>query len=91
MSQRSAASRAPSSSLGGSHTAVVKSLVSEDFKLDLSRFWRERGYASESDFVRELLVVTVYGPEFVTNLHRKRIESLVRNMSETSTPGGSDE
>lgn len=71
----------------GKCTEPVKTHVTFDFKDKLVRFWRERGYQSESDFVREALIVVVEGPKFLTDLHRDRIEALARNLSEIG-PGG---
>lgn len=78
-------SRPIGSHLGGKQTEPVKTLVSDEFKGELTAFWRSRGYSSESDFLRELLYVTVMGPQFVSDLHRLRIESLARSGSEIGT------
>ena len=63
--------------LVGKQTEPVKTLVTDEFKGHITHFWKERGYPSEADFLRELLYVTVLGPQYVTDLHRQRIESLV--------------
>lgn len=68
----------PTSAAWGKCTATIKTMVPDEFREDCTRFWRDKGYQSESDFVREALMVTVYGPEYLADLHRERIESLVR-------------
>lgn len=71
----------------GKCTATIKTLVPEEFRDDCTRFWRSCGYTSESDFVREALMVTVYGPEYLTDLHRQRIETLARSRDGIGTGG----
>jgi hypothetical protein len=72
-------------SVGGKQTQAVKTLVSDEFKDELTKFWRQQGYQSESDFIRELLIVTVHGPDYLTDLHAQRIRSLVRNTAGVGT------
>lgn len=78
-------SRPIGSHLGGKQTQPVKTLVSDEFKDEITAFWRSKGYASESDFVREALIVSVHGHQFLTDLHRARIESLARSGSGIGT------
>lgn len=82
---QAALSRPTSMPINGKQTATVKTLVSDDFKDTLTQFWKKRGYGSESDFVRELLIVTVHGPQYLTDLHRQRIEALVRSVDGIGT------
>lgn len=70
-------SRPTSLMLAGKQTEPVKTLVTDEFKTQITAFWKSRGYSSEGDFLRELLYVTVHGPQYLTDLHRQRIESLV--------------
>lgn len=85
MSHPAKLSRTPGMVIGGKQTVPVKTLVSDEFKEDLTAFWRTRGYPSEGEFVRELLVVTVYGADHVADLHAQRIRALVRSTSDTGT------
>ena len=80
-------SRPTSSALLGKQTAVLKTLVTDEVRDDFERFARSRGYGSSSDCLRELVLIALFGPTYLTDLHRKRIESLVPNGSET-VPGG---
>lgn len=77
-------SRPTSSAYGcAKQDVTVKTSVTDQFKDELTRFWKAQGYASESDFVREALIGTVHGPKYLTDLHRQRIEALVRNSDRT--------
>lgn len=58
------------STMGGKKTSKVEARVSEDLKFQLSRIWREAGYASESEFVEKVLSHVVYGPKAVEERQR---------------------
>lgn len=81
-------SRPTSSALAGKNTVPLKTLVPDEFADDFQRFAKDRGYGSASDCMREVLMVSVYGSEWLANLHRQRIESLARNGSEIGTGVG---
>ena len=68
-------------------TNVMKTMVGDTLKADATTFWKRHGYPSESDFLREVLMVTVYGSEFVTDLHAQRIAALVRSEAGIGTKG----
>lgn len=74
-----ALSRPTSSALGGKQTETLKTSVSVEVREDFERFARGRGYQSSSDCLRELVLVAMHGPDFLANLHRERIASLVLN------------
>ena len=78
-----ALSRPTSCALGGKQTETLKTTVSVEVREDFERFARARGYQSSSDCLRELLLVAMYGTEFLANLHRERIASLVQNRPDT--------
>lgn len=81
----SAFARPTTSGLAGKQTEPVKTLVSEDFKLALTQHWRRLGFASESDFLRECLMVAVLGEEAVVRMHSDRIRTAFGNRSEIGT------
>lgn len=81
-------SRPTSSALMGKQTAVLKTSVTDEVRDEFERFARTRGYASSSDCLRELVLVGVYGPQYLADLHRKRIESLVPSAAEIGTDAG---
>lgn len=80
-------SRPTSAAFAGKQSCTVKTMVSDEVADDFNRFARERGYSSTSDCLREILLVAVYGQDFLANLHRDRIASLVRNAAETVPAG----
>ena len=83
VSKESVLSRPTSSALGGKQTETLKTSVSVEVREDFEKFARGRGYQSSSDCLRELVLVAMHGAEFLTDLHRERIASLVRNRTET--------
>lgn len=83
-------SRVRGNPLAGKRTASVSARVPDEFKQELHDFWRALGYSSESDFIFELLIVAVRGPDGLTNLHRQRISSLVRNVGASAAHGASE-
>lgn len=86
IAQAAAVSARPTSSaMHGKQTATLKTLVSDEVSDDFGRFARERGFGSTSDALRELVMVAVYGADFLVDLHRKRIESLSVNSAVIGT------
>ena len=71
--------------LTGKQTATLKSSCTDEVKEDFQRWWRDRGYPSESACLLELVLVAMHGAEYLTELHRQRIHSLVRNRDESGT------
>lgn len=69
----------------GKQSVTVKTMVADEVADDLQRFARERGYGSVSDCVRELILVSLYGTEYLADLHRQRIASLVQHRDTTGT------
>lgn len=63
----------------------VKSLVDEDFKDELTRYWKARGFGSESDFIRECLMVAVLGQDAVERMHLDRIRLSFGNKAGIGT------
>ena len=63
--------------MSGKQTAVLKTMVTDEVAEDFARFARVRGYGSQADCLRELLLTALYGPDHVVDLHRQRIASLV--------------
>lgn len=76
-------SRPTMQAIVGKQTATLKTNVTDEVSDEFTRWSREHGYASVSDCLRELVLVTVYGPEYLTDLHRQRIESLVQGRART--------
>jgi hypothetical protein len=58
-----------------------KTCISDSMAEELARYTRENGYSSESDCIREILKVAIYGPDHVLDLHRARIEALAKNLA----------
>lgn len=69
-------SRPTSSAMAGKQTATLKTMVADEVAEDFAKFARLRGYPSQSDCLRELVLTAIYGPDHVADLHRQRIESL---------------
>lgn len=78
-------SRPTSAAMAGKQTSVVKTMVTDEVAEDLNRFARLRGYASQSDCVREILLTALYGADHVADLHRRRIVSLFGDRPEIGT------
>jgi hypothetical protein len=77
--------RPTSSAMLGKQNCQLKTLVSDEVCDEFGRFARERGFGSTSDALRELVLVALYGPDFLIDLHRKRIASLGVNRSAIGT------
>jgi hypothetical protein len=58
-------------------------MVSDEVAEAFGAFAKQRGYGSASDCMRELILVAVYGEDFIASLHRERITSLYRKGSAT--------
>jgi hypothetical protein len=78
--------RPTSSAMVGKQTVTIKTMVSDEVSEDFARFMKERGYASQSDCLRELLLTAIYGPEHIADLHRQRIASLFGHRPAIGTP-----
>ena len=76
-------SRPTSTVLGGKQTATLKTNVSDEVHERFQAYARERGYQSDSDCLRELILVALFGVEAMADLHRRRIESLGQNRTST--------
>ena len=82
---QSLAARPTSSAMNGKQTCALKTLVTDEVGEEFAKFARERGYPSASDCLRELVMVSVYGPDYLSDLHRRRIASLGLNRSAIGT------
>lgn len=71
----------PTSSALGKATEPIKSMLPMEVKDDLTKLWRSLGYGSESDFLRELVMVRLYGSDFMANLHAQRIRGVSQNLT----------
>jgi hypothetical protein len=71
--------------MSGKQTCSLKTLVSDEVAEEFSLFARKRGYGSASDCLRELVLIAVYGVDYVADLHRQRIESLAPNRNGIGT------
>ncbi len=60
----------------GKCTSTMKTLVPDEIKDEFIRKSRSLGYASESDCLRELVMVFLRGHEEVARLHADRIRML---------------
>lgn len=65
----------------GKCTEAVKTFLPEEIKDELSRKSRELGYGSESEYVRELVIVALRGMEYLTSLHAERLERMSQNLT----------
>ncbi len=75
----------PTSSAFGPSTEPVKTALPFEAKELLRRRWRAEGYGSESDLVREVLLVFLYGEKAMTNVHADRIRGVAQSMARTGT------
>jgi hypothetical protein len=82
--------RPTSSALAGKCTVPVKTLVTDEVDDDLRRFAARHGYPSVSDCLRELIVVALYGSDYIASLHKNRIKALAQNMAGIGTEGGAE-
>ena len=76
-------SRPTSTVLGGKQSATLKTSVSDEVHERFQAYARERGYQSDSDCLRELVLVALFGVEALADLHRRRIESLAQHKATT--------
>lgn len=65
----------------GKATEPVKGMVPVEVKEPFARRWRELGYSSESDCVRELVVIFTFGSDFLQKLHAERIKRMADRMA----------
>lgn len=79
----------PTTSGFGKCTETLKCLVPDETKTDFARVARERGYPSDSDCLRELVMAFTYGPEHLRRLHANRIDALAKSMAGIGTSEGS--
>ena len=77
--------RPTTAAMTGKQTAVLKTMVADEVAEDFARFARQRGYPSQSDCLRELVLTAIYGAEHVADLHRQRITSLFGDRSAIGT------
>jgi Arc/MetJ-type ribon-helix-helix transcriptional regulator len=70
------------------NSVTKKTTISDQMDDDLRRFVREHGFASDSDCIRELLRLALYGSEHVMNLHRQRLDALAQNLAANPSRGG---
>lgn len=88
MAQDALLARPTSAAFGGKQTATLKCNVTDEVSDEFNKFARERGYASTSDCLRELVIVALYGAETLTDLRRQRISALVRNWPDAKVGEG---
>lgn len=82
--------RPTTAAMTGKQTATLKTMVTDEVTDevadDFARFARQRGYPSQADCLRELVLTAMYGPDHVADLHRQRIQSLFGDRSAIGTP-----
>lgn len=79
----------PTTSGFGKCTAVLKTLVPDELKDDFARRARELGYPSDSDALRELVMVFTYGAGHLQKVHAERIRKMSENMAAIGTEAAS--
>lgn len=72
-------SRGTSSPLFGKRTVPVKTLLTDEVAEALRTHAVDLGYTSIGDYLRDLIEVTLYGPEHLASLRRQQLDRLVRN------------
>jgi hypothetical protein len=72
----------------GKCTEPVKTLLPEDIKEELARKTRELGYGSESEYLRELVIVALRGKQYLASLHADRLQRMSQNLSEIGPGAG---
>lgn len=75
----------PTTSGFSKSTDPVKGLVPPEVKEAFTRKWRELGYPSESDAVREIIILFTFGAEFLQKVHRDRIQRIADSMAAIGT------
>ena len=75
-----AASR-PTTAGFGKSTESLKTMVPLEVKEDFVRQARFLGYPSDSDALRELVMLFTYGPEQLRKVHTDRIDGVARNLA----------
>ena len=86
MDNDTAFSRRSGSPMQGKRTRCLKTMAQDEVAEDLTRFARENGFSSDGDCLFELVLVAMYGPEYMLNLHRQRLASLARVSTRSDTP-----
>lgn len=75
----------PTSAAWGKATETLKTLVPEDVKADFAQVARRMGYASDSDALREIVMVFTYGPAMLRSVHVDRIDGVAQRMAGIGT------
>lgn len=75
----------------GKSTESLKTILPLEVKEDFSRAARRRGYPSDSDALRELVMLFTYGPDQICKIHIERITEVARNLSSIVTTCNGDE
>lgn len=69
----------------GKATSEIKCKVPDCVKEDFDRLARELGFPSSGDFLRDMVMVRVYGEEQIRRMNEERIRK-VSGMSPVSAP-----
>lgn len=80
-----AVSARPTTTGFGKCTAPLKTLVPDEVKEAFVAASRELGYSSESDALRELVMMFTYGQEHLRKIHTNRIAAVAHNLSGIGT------
>lgn len=78
----------PTTSGFGKCTAVIKTLVPDEVKDDFAKRARELGYPSDSDALREAVMLFTYGVGYLQKVHAERIRRMAENMASIGTGDG---
>ncbi len=70
----------PTSSVFGKNSVNLKTSVPDEVDDAIEALMRDGGYPSKSDFLRELILVALYGSKYVQSIHEERLASLGQNL-----------
>jgi len=74
----------------GKATETIKTLVPCEVKEDFARKLRAAGYATESDALRELVILFTYGPGHMKRMHDQRIDRMAQSMAGITSEIGTE-
>lgn len=61
---------------------IPKTPVPESVKLDVTKRWRELGFSSCAEYVRQLVLIDLYGKDMLKSLHDARLDAMTTNGDE---------
>lgn len=78
----------PTTSVFGKATEVLKTSVCPEVKDAFARRARELGYPSDSDALREAVILFAFGSDYLQKIHADRIAAVAGRMAGIGTQDG---